>query len=429
MNTKNINNFIKKDVVKILGTVGFLTTIKMGTAFLSNKVVALYLGPPGIALIGQLWNFSNIMQTISSGGINTGVTKYIAEFRKDKETIRRILITSFTIVTTNSILISIILVLFRDFLSNTILNANIYSIVFAFFGVTIVFFNYNNLFIAIINGFNNYRSYFKLNVAMNISNLLLTVTLIYFFDKKGALISIVISGSIVFFYSFNLLKNEDWFSNVFSKLTLYKTEFKLLLLYAIMTLISATINPISQVIIRTNIISSISIEKAGIWESINRMSSFYLFIITNTLAVYFIPKISALDMRDIKKEVISFYKLVLPLTLSMQIFIYLLRYHLVIILFSKEFIIVTELIYIQLLGDFFKVSVYVLSYLLVAKAMTVPFIATEILFNINLIAFTMVGLNYWGLSGLLWGYVVSSIINFTILGFYISRVKFETRVM
>lgn len=55
------------------------TLVKMLTGFISVKIVAVLIGPAGIALLGQLNNFSSIFLTISTGGISSGVTKYIAE--------------------------------------------------------------------------------------------------------------------------------------------------------------------------------------------------------------------------------------------------------------------------------------------------------------------------------------------------------------
>ena len=45
------------------------------TAFVINKVVAIYAGPTGLALIGQLTSISN-------GAITQGIVKYTAEYRR-----------------------------------------------------------------------------------------------------------------------------------------------------------------------------------------------------------------------------------------------------------------------------------------------------------------------------------------------------------
>ena len=54
--------------------------VKMITMLVINKVLAVYVGPSGYAMIGQLQNFIQISTLIATGSVNTGVTKYTAEY-------------------------------------------------------------------------------------------------------------------------------------------------------------------------------------------------------------------------------------------------------------------------------------------------------------------------------------------------------------
>lgn len=71
--------YIKSDFIKVFSFTALSTFIKLITGFITVKVVAVIIGPSGIALLGQLRNFITISNTIATGGINIGVTKYIAE--------------------------------------------------------------------------------------------------------------------------------------------------------------------------------------------------------------------------------------------------------------------------------------------------------------------------------------------------------------
>ena len=62
--------------------------------------------------------------------------------------------------------------------------------------------------------------------------------------------------------------------------------------------------------------------------------------------------------------------------------IYFLRYWLIRILFTPDFIPMELLFIWQLLGDFFKICSWLLAFLMIAKAMTRVFVTTEILFAI-----------------------------------------------
>jgi PST family polysaccharide transporter len=55
----------------------------MLTGFVNVKVIAVIIGPAGVALIGQLNNFSAIIMSFATAGITTEVTKYIAQYKDD----------------------------------------------------------------------------------------------------------------------------------------------------------------------------------------------------------------------------------------------------------------------------------------------------------------------------------------------------------
>ena len=63
---------IKTSVLTAISTI--ITVI---SAFVINKVVAMYAGPTGLALIGQLKDF---VTNISNGAITQGIVKYTAEY-------------------------------------------------------------------------------------------------------------------------------------------------------------------------------------------------------------------------------------------------------------------------------------------------------------------------------------------------------------
>ena len=70
-----IKKVISSDLVKVFSLNAVSTFIRMLTGFVSVKVVAVLIGPVGIALLGQLNNFSSILLSISTGGITNGMTK------------------------------------------------------------------------------------------------------------------------------------------------------------------------------------------------------------------------------------------------------------------------------------------------------------------------------------------------------------------
>jgi PST family polysaccharide transporter len=74
----------------------------------------------------------------------------------------------------------------------------------------------------------------------------------------------------------------------------------------------------------------------------------------------------------------------------------------------------------QLAGDMFKMCSWLLSYLMVAKAMTSKFVITEIVFNLSYLALAFLFMKLNGIVGLTQGYLINYII-YTIVMIIIFR--------
>ncbi len=163
-----------------------------------NKAVSVYIGPVGLAVIGQFQNFSQLVLIAAQGAINNGVVKYTAEYGKESEKLPSLFSTSIRISFTTSIVVGCILAIFSNFFSLKILDDVQYQFIFIIFGFTIILFVLNGLFLSIINGLKEIRSYIKINIIQSIYSLIFTSLLIYFFGLNGALIALATNQSIIF---------------------------------------------------------------------------------------------------------------------------------------------------------------------------------------------------------------------------------------
>ena len=145
-----------------------------------------------------------------------------------------------------------------------------------------------------------------------------------------------------------------------------------------MALFSAVLLPCVAILIRSYIIENIGYKDAGFWEAMTRISNYYLMFVSSLIALYLLPRFAEInDTKEFKKEVISFYKTIMPFLVGGFLFIYLLKHYIVIGIFSEEFKPVEDLFLFQLLGDFIKILSIVIAYQLLAKKMFWHYILTE----------------------------------------------------
>src|SRR5690606_28143868 len=114
------------------------------------------------------------------------------------------------------------------------------------------------------------------------------------------------------------------FSYLFGKIDLGIT--KKFASFLLMALVSAICVPLSQMLIRAYLTQEFGLAYAGYWEAMIRLSAAYLMLVTTTLGVYYLPRLSELNNIDeIKKEVYLGYKFILPLTILGGSVVFMLR--------------------------------------------------------------------------------------------------------
>ncbi|WP_417914116.1 hypothetical protein [Candidatus Electronema sp. JM] len=104
-------------IVKISILIFIATAIKMLTAFVINKAVAVYIGTTGLALIGKSQNFNQLVMTMAKGAINSEVTKYVAKYGKDIERIPILFSTAAKISLFSSVVVGLGIILLSNYAS------------------------------------------------------------------------------------------------------------------------------------------------------------------------------------------------------------------------------------------------------------------------------------------------------------------------
>lgn len=367
-----------------------ITLIRISSGFIANKIVAIFAGAVGVAIVGAFANFISIALTLANGAINTGVVKYTAEYEDNEIELKALLSTAFKITLFCSIFTGTILIIFAPYLSNWIFAQKIYVMPIRILGFSVFFYALNTLLISILNGKKQIKTYTIVNALGSIIGLIFTIILVFFYKIQGALYAMVLSQSIVFFITAGLLIKSTWFSWSYFNDNFDKVKAIRLSHYSLMAIISALTVPISQILLRNILINKFGINQAGYWQGMMRISDAYLMVITTSLSTYFLPKLSSIKTdSELRSEILNGYKLIIPLVIISCIGVYFFRYILIRILFTSDFVLMGQLFYWQLVGDFFKITAWILAYVILAKSMTKIYVLSEIVFS-----FGYVGMGY-----------------------------------
>ena len=411
------------DIINVFSLNALSTFVRMLAGMASVKVVAVIIGPAGIALLGQLNNFSSILLGMANGGINSGITKYVAEYKDDDSKVKAYISNALRITLVCSFVVSLILIFFCKWLSQLILLSEEYYYVFIVFGITIFLFTLNGLITSILNGYKEFKLYVRVSIFGTIAGLLYSVLLVFLWGLPGAMINVVTFQSIMLFVTLWMCRKLPWMKREYFAQKLDKPIVKKYLGYSLMTLTTLALLPTCQMLLRGYVMSELSPTDAGIWEGMNRISSMYLSVITSAFSIYYLPRLSEiLNPEELRNEIIRCYKVILPMLLGTSVLIFLLKHIVLWVLFTPDFYPMENLFGWQLAGDMFKMCSWLLSYLMVAKAMTGKFIITEIIFNLSYLALAFLFMKLNGIVGLIQGYLINYILYFILMIFMFRNV-------
>lgn len=407
---------------------GVATFIRILTGLVVNKIFALYIGPAGMALTGQFSNFVSMILGFANVGISNGVVKYVAEYHSDEQRRRAIVVTGFYITIVASVLLALPMFFFRRQLALSFLKDESFSSIFVVFAATLMVFSLNSLLLSILNGFKEVRKYTTVNIATSIASLVITSVLATAWGVYGALLSLVLSQTLVFFVTLVLVARSNWFrvENFISGAN--RESMGKLFRFSAMSLVSGSLVPLSQIAVREYITKHLSLTAAGYWQGIWRISDMYLMIVTTSLAVYYLPRLSEInETEELRNEIFSGYRIILPIVAVAALGIFVCRDLIIRLLFSADFAGMRDLFAFQLIGDFLKIASWLLSYLMVARAMARMFIVTEIAFAVGFVTLSMLLISRFGLIGVTYAFAANYFLYLLLMTFSFRAVLWPKR--
>jgi O-antigen/teichoic acid export membrane protein len=383
------------------------TAITLISGFIVVKVVAVKIGPKGIAFVGQFQNTTAILTMLATAAITTGVVKYLAEHKNDPVKIRQIINTAFVIAFFSSLIISVLIISTSGYLSEATFKTKNFWIVYFLFGLFMIAISFNVLFLGILNGLKEIRKFTIVNISSSLTGVALTVFFAYTWGIEGVLIASTATAIVIFFINVYF----------FSKLGIrWKPDFrswdksvvKMLSGFSLMAIVTGFVVPAMQILVRDRIILQFSVADAGYWQAVTKISDYYLAFITSILGVYYMPRLSEIQNKaELRNEIFKGYKIILPVVGSIALLIWLFKELIIHILFTPEFLPMKPLFTFQLLGDFFKIGSWLLAYLMIAKAMTRTFIVTEIIFASSYVVFSYIFMNHFGIIGATYSFCIN----------------------
>lgn len=395
--------------------------IRLLVSFFIQRLLAELVGEAGISKIGQLRNLSQLLTSVTSVGIFSGIVKYVAEYKEDKEQLQKLFSSAFVFTLIGSVFSFVILFFGAEPISEYLFVTTEYSYLIKLLAVLVPFISVQRIFNGVVNGLSQYKNFAKIDLFSYLVSAILTVTLLLNYNIDGALIAIAMTPLIqliVLLYIFSKVLKEYV---QFSKLSFDTSMAKGLLAFSLMSFFSTVLLNYIEIDVRSMLVDKISEEDAGIWTAMTFISKNYMVFSGAIFTLYVLPKFAGIHTEaKFKKELFSIYRTLLPLFGLGMLVVYFLREYFVMLIYPG-FDAMLPLFKWQLLGDFVRLASLVLMHQFLAKKLVRSFVFSEV---VSLGLFFLLAhylVEQYGVEGVTIAHFIRYIIYFAVVFFLIIR--------
>jgi len=406
---------------------GLLTLLRMGSGFIVAKVIAVYAGPSGLAMLGQLQSIASSLAGIVNAPVSSGIVRYTAEYNEqDRNECANwwraglrwvVIITAFLIPLICMLSLSI---------SNFIFNNDQYYFYLIIMALLLPFTATGTLLNSIVNGQKRFKKYIGIGMFSVVITTALMLTCILMGHLHGALFAVSIQNGLIGLIIVFCCFRERWFAKENFLGTIDRKHMKGIFNYMLMAITTAITLPVALILVRNILIKYVGWDAAGQWQAVWKISETYLAVITIALGTYYLPKLSAIkDTLALKREVLTTLKIILPLCVFLAVLVFLLRDFIIHVLFTIQFYQARDLFLVQLCGDVIKIASWLISYPMLARGDIKWYISSEILFCLFFVVSSLLFIPSFGVNGANYAYLASYVFYLIFMCFYLRAISNE----
>ncbi|EJF9982096.1 O-antigen translocase, partial [Vibrio parahaemolyticus] len=390
-----------KRLLKVTAMTGLLTLLKMAMGFVIAKVVAIYTGPTGMAMLGQVQSMVGSLNGIINAPAGSGIVRFTAEHKDNgfsactpwwRASLEWIIIISAVAIPLGLLLADDVAIwLFQDQRLAWVVMITVCVLPVSAIGT---------LCNSVINGQQLYRRYVCLGMLSVLLSGCVMVAMIAMYGIEGALLAAVLQSALIGLVMLIANLRQPWLRISYWWGKTDKKARKAIGGYMLMAITSALTMPVSLILIRSILIDQVGWDATGQWQAVWKISEVYLGVITMALGTYYLPRLSSLKSLDsIVSEINKTTQIVIPIVVLMALGVFLLRDVAISLLFTEAFRSARELFALQLTGDVVKIASWLYAYPMLSRGATKWYVTTEILFALLFIACSYLFVIQMGLKG------------------------------
>lgn len=391
------------NILKATALFGGVRVFQIIIHIIRAKVVAMLIGPAGMGIHNLLKSTLDTVNHVTGCGLQTSAVRDVANAYDGGDQGRiDVVITSLRLIVWITGLIGIMIVfLGSPQLSYFAFGNYEYSTAFKYLSIIMFATQLNTGQTALLQGTFHYKELAKSSLIGNLLSLLLTIPLYYYFREEGIVPALIIASLITLYFSWQASRKVTYHyvKIPFSKLFL---EGKGMLALGIVLALGGLIGNLSSYLMNIYISHSGSITDVGLYTAGTTIANSYIFLVMSSMSTDYIPRLSALN-GNVEAQIDAINKQIELLTiilLPLLVFFIVFSSEMILLLYSSEFMVISSMLELFMLGMLFQAFTWCLSYAVVARGEKKVFLLTEIYNLVISIVLKIVGFYFAGLVGI-----------------------------
>lgn len=416
-----------RQIFKALSFFGGVQVLVIILGILRNKVVALYMGPRGIGEIGLYTTTITLMVALVSFGIGSSGVKIISEsfHKEDKSEFGKNVFVFTRLSFYLGILGSVLTLFLSPILSLWTFGSYDYTISFAFLSITVFLIIADTGNLVLLQGVMNLKDQGKASVFGTLFGSLISIPLYIIFKEKAIVPSLMILflGNVLasFYFSKKIYTKSEKV-----KLSEFKERSKEIIRLGLAMTVSYILVIAVSYVSRLYISQEGGIQEVGMYQAAWAIVNGYVGLIFTAMAKDYFPRLSSVNSDNSKicdmanKQIELGLLIISPIILIFLIFIDKIVY----ILYSSEFYLIKNMMIWSLLGMFFKLLSWSISYIFLAKGLSRQFVIYEVVINVLTVFFNILFYKNFKLEGLGFAFCAINLV-YLLIVFYMARYSFN----
>lgn len=392
-----------RQIMKATSIFGGVQVVNIIIQVLKSKAVAILLGPTGMGIHGLLIGTQSLMTSLTNFGLGTSGVKDVAAANEtgNNQRIATIATVLNRWVWVTGILGAILTLILSPLLSQWTFGNRNYTTAFIWISITLLFNQISAGQLVILQGLRKLKYLANAGITGSILGLLIAVPLYYFWGLDGIVPAIIATSLANMIRSWYFARKVPLEKVEIDRATTLR-EGKDMLRMGFMLSLSGLITTATSYLVRIYISNTGGIDDVGLYTAGFAIIVSYVGLIFTAMSTDYYPRLSGIaNDNNQASQLINQQAEIAILILAPILCIFMVFINwVVILLYSNQFVAINGMIQWAALGMFFKAASWSIAFIFLAKGVAKLFFWNELITNVYLLAFNIIGYKLAGLNGL-----------------------------